>query len=114
MMCGGLKGCPTRIRSGCLDFDCITLGVIPDELDAMMESIGATSSIWANNLILKSGRSVRFPERSPLSNALFSYLSLTWGDRETRLSKGRCSSGPSTLHRYICGDWLRRLVRDRS
>jgi len=31
------QACPTRIRSGCLDFDCITLGVIPDELDAMME-----------------------------------------------------------------------------
>src|SRR6266705_3269549 len=50
MMCGGLKGCPTRIRSGCLDFDCITLGVIPDELDAMIESTGAASSMYLRKL----------------------------------------------------------------
>src|SRR5947208_4543229 len=60
MMCGGLNGWPTRIRSGCLAFVCITLGVIPDELDAMIESIGAASSISANSLILKSGRSGPF------------------------------------------------------
>src|SRR5262249_29563498 len=60
MMCGGLNGCPTRIRSGCLAFDCITLGVIPDELDAMIESSGVASSMSANNFILKSGRSGPF------------------------------------------------------
>ncbi len=35
-MCGGLNGCPTRTRSGWLHFDCITLGVIPEELEAMI------------------------------------------------------------------------------
>src|SRR5258705_4392046 len=72
MMCGGLNGCPTRIRSGCLAFDCITLGVIPDELDAMMESIGAASSMSANNFILKSGRSGPFSwTKSALESASF-------------------------------------------
>src|SRR5436190_15379744 len=32
MMCGGLNGCPTRTLSECLHFDCMTLGVIPEEL----------------------------------------------------------------------------------
>src|SRR5438128_12332915 len=72
MMCGGLNGWPTRIRSGCLDFDCITLGVIPDELEAMMVSSGAASSIWANNFILKSGRSGPFScTKSAFDNASF-------------------------------------------
>src|ERR1051326_1950440 len=44
MMCGGLNGCPTRARSGCLHFDCMTLGVIPDELDAISESAGVGRS----------------------------------------------------------------------
>ena len=34
--------------------------VIPDELDAMIESVGVAASISANNLILKSGRSGPF------------------------------------------------------
>ena len=59
-MCGGLNGCPTRTRSGCLHFDCITLGVIPDELDAMSESAGVASSMSAKSLILNSGRSGAF------------------------------------------------------
>src|SRR5438552_13902027 len=48
------------IRSGCLHCDCITLGVIPEELDAMIESGGVAASISTNNLILKSGRSGPF------------------------------------------------------
>src|SRR5258705_4077268 len=60
MTCGGLNGCPMSTRSGCLHFDCMTLGVIPDELDAMIESGGVAASISANNLILKSGRSGPF------------------------------------------------------
>src|SRR6266567_3701935 len=48
------------IRSGCLHSDCITLGVIPEELDAMIESGGVAASISTNNLILKSGRSGPF------------------------------------------------------
>jgi hypothetical protein len=55
-----LKGCPMRTRSGCLHFDCMTLGVIPDELDAISESAGVASSMSANNLILNSGRSGPF------------------------------------------------------
>ena len=61
-MCGGLNGCPTRTRSGRLHFDCMTLGVIPDELDAMSESTGAASSMSANSFILNSGRSGAFSE----------------------------------------------------
>src|SRR5438034_7300558 len=72
MMCGGLNGCPTRTRSGCLHFDCMTLGVIPDELDAINESVGVESSMSANNLILKSGRSGPFSwTRSASASAAF-------------------------------------------
>src|SRR5207237_3925639 len=54
------------------DVDCITLGVIPDELEAMMESSGAASSICANNFILKSGRSGPFScTKSAFDNASF-------------------------------------------
>jgi len=52
MTCGGLNGCPTRQRSGCAHFDCMTLGVMPDELDAMIESGGVASSMSANSFIL--------------------------------------------------------------
>src|SRR5262245_44097012 len=38
----------------------MTLGVMPDELDAMIESTGVASSMSANNLILKSTRSGPF------------------------------------------------------
>src|SRR5712692_7776481 len=48
------------IRSGCLHCDCITLAVIPEELDAISESGGVAASMSANNLILKSGRSGPF------------------------------------------------------
>src|SRR6266849_6440213 len=60
MTCGGLNGWPTRQRSGRVHFDCMTLGVMPDELDAMIESGGVASSMSANNFILKSGRSGPF------------------------------------------------------
>jgi hypothetical protein len=57
-------------RSGYLQADCITLIVMPDELDAMSESDGVAASMSANSLILKSGRSGQFswtkstPERA--------------------------------------------------
>src|SRR5258705_270874 len=60
MICGGLNGCPITQRSGRLQPDCMTLIVIPDELEAMIESGGVASSMPANNLILKSGRSGPF------------------------------------------------------
>src|ERR1700741_1545517 len=60
MRCGGLNGCPTKILSGCLALVCITLGVMPDELDAIIESTGVASSMSANSLILKSTRSGPF------------------------------------------------------
>ena len=47
-------------RSGRLHFDCMTLGVIPDELDAISASAGVASSISANNFILKSSLSGPF------------------------------------------------------
>src|SRR5579872_184061 len=60
IMWGGLKGCPITQRSGFLQADCVTLMVIPDELDAMIESEGVNASISANSLILKSARSGPF------------------------------------------------------
>ena len=58
-------------RSGCLQADCMTLIVIPDELDAMMESTGVTASISANNLILKSGLSGPFSWTKSASETAF-------------------------------------------
>src|ERR1700759_4594909 len=55
MMWGGLNGWPTMTRSGCLQSDWITLGVIPEELEAMIESTGVFSSMSANVFILKPG-----------------------------------------------------------
>src|SRR6266404_2418334 len=50
----------------------MTLGVIPDELEASSESTGVTSSIWAYSLILKSGRSGAFSwTRSACESASF-------------------------------------------
>src|ERR1700724_687527 len=50
----------------------MTLIVIPDELDAMIESVGVAASMSANNLILKSGRSGPFSwTRSASDNAFF-------------------------------------------
>ena len=60
MTCGGLNGWPTRTRSGCTQFVCMTLGVIPDELEAMIESTGVAASMSANSFFLKSGRSGPF------------------------------------------------------
>src|SRR5258708_36792466 len=75
MMCGGLNGCPTRMRSGCLHFDCITLGVIPDELEAIRESSGVASSMSAKSFILKSGRSGPFSwMRSACDSAWFMFV----------------------------------------
>src|SRR6266566_4951578 len=53
-MCGGLNGWPTTHRSGYLHADCITLIVSPDELDAMIESLGVAASMSENNLTFKS------------------------------------------------------------
>src|SRR6266851_1201013 len=50
----------------------MTVIVNPDELDAMIESGGVTSSISANNLILKSGRSGPFSwTKSAFDSAFF-------------------------------------------
>src|SRR6266478_7065609 len=86
MMCGGLNGCPTRQRSGRLHADCMTLGVIPDELDAMIESEGVALSISANNLILKSGRSGPFSwTKSAFDSASFIF--------EVKASRSRAAPG---------------------
>ncbi len=59
-------------RSGCLQADCMTLIVIPDELDAMIDCGGVAASISANSLILKSGRSGPFScTRSAFETAPF-------------------------------------------
>ena len=58
--------------AGCLHFDCRTLGVILEELEAMSESTGVASLISANSLILKSGRSGPFScTKSAFDNASF-------------------------------------------
>src|SRR6266550_2846867 len=50
----------------------MTLGVIPDELEARSESTGVTSSIWVYSFILKSGRSGAFSwTRSACESASF-------------------------------------------
>jgi hypothetical protein len=56
--------------SGCLQADWMTLGVMPDELEAMIESTGVASSIAANYFCLKSGRSGPFSwTKSAFANA---------------------------------------------
>src|SRR5260221_10970703 len=99
MMWGGLKGCPTTIRSGYLHFDCMTLGVIPEELDAISESGDVASSMSAYNLILKSGRSGPFSwTRSALANASFMFVLNVrrsrdaLGERPMAMSCGHASS----------------------
>src|SRR5579871_5051876 len=98
-MWGGLNGCPMTQRSGCLHADCITLMVIPDELDAMIESGGVAESMSANNLILKSGRSGPFScTRSACETAAFISrvkLSLSldaFGESPMAASAGQASS----------------------
>src|SRR5205814_8297590 len=104
-MCGGLKGWPMRTRSGCLHCDCMTLGVIPDELDAMSESAGVASSMSANNLILKSGRSGPFScTKSAFESASFIFVvKVRWsraapGERPMTVS---CSHASSTYLRKL-------------
>src|SRR5947207_7143678 len=99
MMCGGLKGCPMRIRSGRLHFDWITLGVIPDELEAIIESGGVASSMSAKSFILKSGRSGPFSwTKSACDSASFMLVVKLRrsrdapGERPISVSDGQASS----------------------
>ena len=48
------------VRSGCTHSACITLIVIPDELEAMIASRGVAASMSANSLTFSSGRSGAF------------------------------------------------------
>src|SRR3954452_10993794 len=106
MMCGGLNGCPTRMRSGCLQFDCMTLGVIPDELDAMIESTGVASSMSANNLILKSGLSGAFSwTKSACASAFF--ISVV-NDRRSREAPAERPTSVSAGH--AASTYARRLA----
>ena len=101
-MCGGLNGCPTRMRSGCLHFDCITLGVIPDELEAMIESGGVAASMSAKSFILNSGRSGAFSwTKSACASA--SFMSDV-KDRRSRVAPGErpiASSSPQASSTYL-------------
>src|ERR1700730_6781918 len=90
MMCGGLNGCPRRVRSGCLQPDCITLIVMLDELDAMMESGGVAASISANSLILNSGRS-----------GAFSYTKAAFDKTTLRVDAKEGGSGEAPCERPI-------------
>src|SRR6185503_10055485 len=76
---------------------------MPDELEAMIESIGVAASMSANNFILKSGRSGPFSwTKSALDNASFMLvvklrrLGEAPRDRPMALS---CSHASST---YLC------------
>ena len=60
MTCGGLNGWPMTVRSGRRHWACMTLIVMPDELDAMIASGGVASSMSANSLTFSSGRSGAF------------------------------------------------------
>src|SRR6266851_5609079 len=106
MMWGGLKGCPTTIRSGYLHFDCMTLGVIPEELDAISESGDVASSMSAYNLILKSGRSGPFSwTRSAFDRASFKLV--------VKLSRSRDAPGerPITVSSsHASSTYLRKLA----
>ena len=94
-----MNGWPARIRSGCAQFACMTLGVIPDELDAMKESTGVTASMSTKSFILKSGRSGPFSwTKSALSKAWCMLLAKVRrvrdarSDRPTFVSSGQASS----------------------
>jgi len=59
--CGGLNGCPITTRSGCRGQPrAMTLGSIPDELDASTTSGRAAASSTANSWCLTSSRSGPF------------------------------------------------------
>src|SRR6266853_5889889 len=102
MMCGGLNGCPMRTRSGCLHLDCMTLGVMPDELDAMSESTGVASSMSANSLILKSGRSGPFSwTKSALERASFMLVVKLSRSREAPAERPMLVSIPHASSTYF-------------
>src|SRR5207302_9283490 len=106
MMCGGLNGCPTSTRSGCLHFDCMTLGVIPEELDAMIESTGRVASMSANSFILNSGRSGAFSwtRSACASAAVMSGVKV----RRSRAAPGERPMASSCPH--ASSTYLRRLA----
>ena len=105
-MCGGLNGCPTSTRSGCLHFVCITLGVIPDELEAMIESGGVAASMSAKSFILNSGRSGAFSwTKSACASA--SFMSDV-KDRRSRDAPGERPMASSSPH--ASSTYLRRLA----
>src|SRR2546427_10875944 len=84
----------------------MTLIVIPDELDAMRESIGVASSMSANSLILKSGRSGPFSwTKSAFDNASFMFA--------VKLSRSRDAPGerPMSLScSHASSTYLRKLA----
>src|SRR6266852_7447316 len=87
------------IRSACLHCDCITLAVIPEELEAISESGGVAASISANNLILKSGRSGPFSWTKSACDSASFMLAVKlrrWrdapGERPISVSAGHASS----------------------
>src|SRR5215468_7535556 len=84
----------------------MTLGVIPEELDAMIESGGVALSMSANNLILKSGRSGPFSwTKSAFDKASFIL--------EVKLSRSRAAPGerPTSVScSHASSTYLRKLA----
>src|SRR5712692_3236311 len=102
MMCGGLKGWPMRHRSGRLHLDWITLIVRLDELEAMIESGGVASSISANSLILKSGRSGPFSwTKSAWDRASFMLVVKLSRSREAPADRPMLVSKPHASSTYF-------------
>src|SRR6202451_1480858 len=106
MTWGGLKGWPITQRSGCLQPDCITLMVNPDELDAMIESRGVAASISANSLILKSCRSGPFSwTKSASESACFKFRV------NSRWSRDALGDSPRTVRSFQAASmYWRRLA----
>src|SRR5260370_4281058 len=106
MTWGGVNGCPMTQRSGRLHADCITLIVMPEELDAIIESGGVVASISANNLILKSGRSGPFSCTRSASETAF-FISTV----KLSLSREAVFASPSALTAgHAVSTYLRRAA----
>src|SRR6266849_10745602 len=84
----------------------MTLIVIPDELEAMIESGGVASSMSANNLILKSGRSGPFScTKSAFESASFIF--------EVKANRSRVAPGERPMSvkvGHASSTYLRRLA----
>src|SRR6266481_1680017 len=81
----------------------MTLGVIPDELEASSESTGVTSSIWAYSFILKSGRSGAFSwTRSAFESASFMSVAKLKRSRDAPEERPMLVRSAQASSTYLC------------